>query len=354
MKGENGEVYSSTILKLGGKKSFGHRWQWRTCTIMDDCKLAYTDPKTNEYRGFINLVKCKVKIIEEDDNMIEKLRKFKVPSQNFKDVKEFSRTSYFLVKPNNSCKTYYFAVEHSDRSQWIKFITYCVDGPKSLQQKISQSLELPTLLLHTDSPLTTPRVDFSSEVMLREIDYDLSDTLSGEYNSPPSSSQFSISFSDSCSSKFSSYFDSPRRMSSDEVGNKISHSGSMSSTSSTISYRSSSYGTSHTLSDSMIDSLQSNNTTITQNESSDLGKTESLSPRSCWRASKSCSQSNLQCLISPHRSKQSLDSNEAKIITESQMTEEQTSSPRTGVSYKSDEPFRVDLTLNEGGLITEG
>lgn len=225
---------------------------------------------------------------------MSKLRKLKVPLpvKQCKEIKEFS---YIQVKPNHSCKTYYFAVESSERENWLKYISFCLSGVKELQRKLSQINEMPTLLLHTDSPLTTPRVEFSNEVQLRGIDCDLSDTISGE--SSTSSFQFrSISFSESCSSKLSSYLDSPRSM-NDDITNKSAHSGSMSSTSSTISYRS--YQSFDTVNSDIInDSSVLHNDNQTQTETS---KNSDDTKSHVWRVSRKCSQLNLQCFLSPHR-----------------------------------------------------
>lgn len=164
------------------------------------------------------------------------------------------------------------------------------------------------LLLHTDSPLTTPRVEFSNDVTFREIDYDLSDTISGE-SSTPSSFQFSISFSDSCSSKLSSYLESPRSV-NDDITNKSTHSGSMSSTCSTISYRS--YQSCDTVNSDISTNDSSTMLHSEQNgTSSDSTKSnEDTQKSNIWRASRKCSQLNLQCLISPHRKASSLFENE--------------------------------------------
>jgi hypothetical protein len=40
-----GEVLSKTILKMGGKKSLGHKWQWRRAVILIEAKLRYWDAK---------------------------------------------------------------------------------------------------------------------------------------------------------------------------------------------------------------------------------------------------------------------------------------------------------------------
>lgn len=40
-----GEVLSRTILKMGGKKTLGHKWQWRRAVILIEAKLRYWDAK---------------------------------------------------------------------------------------------------------------------------------------------------------------------------------------------------------------------------------------------------------------------------------------------------------------------
>lgn len=196
--------------------------------------------KTKEYKGNLQLENSQFKTISESDSFFEKLHKMKPPKPPA-DVKEITQSFYFSICPKGSPKTYYFAVDVADKDYWIELLTSASNGPEQLK-KVGDRDSLPTLILHHDIPLTNTKVDFSNEVTYRQYEDDK--------DSAPENEQFSIKFSDSCSTKLN------HEKINSETG-RYYHNGSMSSGSSTISYRSSF---------SMTNSLASD---ITHNESQD-------------------------------------------------------------------------------------
>ena len=122
-----GEVLSRTILKMGGKKTLGHKWQWRRAVILIEAKLRYWDAKTEQYRGEFSLEGAECVMISEKDEMFAKLAKLKKPKAP-EGVVDIPNPTYFSVKPRDSLKTYYFGVPNNERALWIGYMNDARDG----------------------------------------------------------------------------------------------------------------------------------------------------------------------------------------------------------------------------------
>lgn len=130
-----GEVLSRTILKMGGKKSLGHKWQWRKVVILIEAKLRYWDAKTDTYRGEINLEGSETVMITEKDELYSKLIKLKKPKAP-EGVVDIASPAFFSIKPRDGVKTYYFGVPANERSLWIGYINDAHDGMKGFREAL--------------------------------------------------------------------------------------------------------------------------------------------------------------------------------------------------------------------------
>lgn len=122
-----GEVLSRTILKMGGKKQLGHKWQWRRAVILIEAKLRYWDAKTEVYRGEFSLEGATCEMITEKDDVYFKLSKLKKPKCP-PGVVDIQNVAFFSIRPRDSLKTYYFGVPSSERALWIGYMNDAKDG----------------------------------------------------------------------------------------------------------------------------------------------------------------------------------------------------------------------------------
>jgi hypothetical protein len=130
-----GEVLSRTILKLGGKKQLGHKWQWRRAVILIEAKLRYWDAKTEVYRGEFSLEGAVCEMINEKDEAYSKLAKLKRPKVP-EGVVDIASPAFFSIKPRDSLKTYYFGVPASERALWIGYMNDAKDGMNRFREAL--------------------------------------------------------------------------------------------------------------------------------------------------------------------------------------------------------------------------
>jgi hypothetical protein len=120
----NGMLKAGPLLKLGGKKAFGHKWQLRKCCVLVSGDMEWYDADPNDpshavYKGKMTLKGAAYKDIDNGHPDFARLRK--TGHKNIpKDNPDFM--GFFSLYSSNKNKTYFFAVPMKYREAWKKAI----------------------------------------------------------------------------------------------------------------------------------------------------------------------------------------------------------------------------------------
>lgn len=123
-KAQNGMLKAGPLLKLGGKKAFGHKWQLRKCCVLVAGDMEWYDADPNDpshavFKGKMTLKGAAYKDIDNGHPDFSRLRK--IGHKNIpKDNPDFM--GFFSLYSSNKNKTYFFAVPMKYRESWKKAI----------------------------------------------------------------------------------------------------------------------------------------------------------------------------------------------------------------------------------------